>query len=145
MRYSYLTGLPLWLLSTTLSAASVTLQVTGVMPDEKGTLMVGVYDREATFLKNDGRVAEAKSPTASAQDGVLVVKIDKLTLNKEYAIAVFHDANNNGLLDKDWLGMPKEGYGFSNNTQGTIGPLDFKSAAVKLIQENQSISVKLSY
>lgn len=32
-----------------------------------------------------------------------------------YAIFVFHDTNNNGLMDTNWLGIPKEGYGASKN------------------------------
>jgi uncharacterized protein (DUF2141 family) len=32
-----------------------------------------------------------------------------------YAISVFHDSNNNNKLDKNFLGIPKEGYGASKN------------------------------
>src|SRR5215217_6567284 len=32
-----------------------------------------------------------------------------------YAIFVFHDSNNNGIMDKNWMGIPKEGYGASQN------------------------------
>ncbi len=35
-----------------------------------------------------------------------------------YALAVIHDENMNGKLDANWLGVPKEGYGFSNDAKG---------------------------
>lgn len=34
-----------------------------------------------------------------------------------YALVVLHDENMNGKLDTNWLGIPKEGYGFSNNAK----------------------------
>lgn len=73
------------------------------------------------------------------------MKIDQLTLNKESAIAAFHDAKNNGPLDQNWFGLPTEGYGFSNDARGTVGLPDFNKATVRLTQENQNIRFKLSY
>ena len=46
-----------------------------------------------------------------------------------YAIAVFHDENNNNKMDKNFLGIPKEGYGASKNK------LPFASAPT--FKENQ--------
>ena len=39
-----------------------------------------------------------------------------------YTLAVFHDVNGNGKLDKNYLGIPTEPYGFSNNARGMFGP-----------------------
>jgi len=39
-----------------------------------------------------------------------------------YAVALFHDENDNGHLDKTLLGLPDEGYGFSNNPHLILGP-----------------------
>ena len=39
-----------------------------------------------------------------------------------YGIAVFHDENKNGKMDKNFLGIPQEAYGFSNNMRVTFGP-----------------------
>jgi uncharacterized protein (DUF2141 family) len=43
-----------------------------------------------------------------------------------YAFKYFHDENNNNKIDANWLGIPKEGYGFSNNAKGTFGPPSFE-------------------
>jgi uncharacterized protein (DUF2141 family) len=43
-----------------------------------------------------------------------------------YAIRYFHDENSNKELDTKFLGIPKEGIGFSNDAYGKFGPKDFK-------------------
>ncbi len=43
-----------------------------------------------------------------------------------YAIRYFHDENNNGELDTNFIGIPKEGFGFSNDAFGKFGPKKFK-------------------
>ncbi len=46
-----------------------------------------------------------------------------------YAVAVFHDENANGKLDKNFLGIPREGYGASNNVRPKMSAPAFKDAA----------------
>ena len=65
--------------------------------------------------------------------------------NGDYAIAVFHDSNNNSKLDKNFIGIPKEGYGFSKNANmGTFGPPNFDQAKFKL-DEIYPAKIKLRY
>jgi uncharacterized protein (DUF2141 family) len=45
------------------------------------------------------------------------------------AIAFIHDENGNGELDKNFFGIPQEGYGFSNDARGKMGPPAFDKAA----------------
>jgi uncharacterized protein (DUF2141 family) len=40
----------------------------------------------------------------------------------DYAVSVFHDQNSNGKLDRNFMGMPKEGVGASNDAAGHFGP-----------------------
>ena len=49
-----------------------------------------------------------------------------------FAVAVFHDENDNDELDANFLGVPTEGYGFSRNARGTFGPPSFSEAAVEI-------------
>jgi uncharacterized protein (DUF2141 family) len=46
-----------------------------------------------------------------------------------YSGGAFHDANDNGKLDTNWIGIPKEGVASSNNAKGRMGPPKFKDAA----------------
>jgi uncharacterized protein (DUF2141 family) len=50
----------------------------------------------------------------------------------EYAAVAFQDVNGNGILDKNFLGIPKEPFGFSNGARGSAGPPKFSAAAVTL-------------
>jgi uncharacterized protein (DUF2141 family) len=49
-----------------------------------------------------------------------------------YAVAAYVDSNRNGRLDKNFLGMPKEIFGFSNNVRGMFGPPDFDAAVFEI-------------
>ncbi|MFO0578336.1 MAG: DUF2141 domain-containing protein [Polyangia bacterium] len=46
-----------------------------------------------------------------------------------YSGGAFHDANDNGKLDTNWIGIPKEGVASSNNAKGRMGPPKFKDAS----------------
>ena len=46
-----------------------------------------------------------------------------------YALAVIHDENSNGKLDTNWLGIPTEGYGFSNDAKALLGAPSFAAAS----------------
>ena len=61
----------------------------------------------------------------------------------EYALTVLHDENGNGKLDTNLLGMPKEGYGVSNNAFRRFGPPRFREA--KITVNGEPISVPLYY
>ena len=62
-----------------------------------------------------------------------------------YAVSIFHDANDNKKLDKNWLGIPKEGIGASNNAKETFGSPKFNDAKFILNKPDQSITISLSY
>jgi uncharacterized protein (DUF2141 family) len=49
-----------------------------------------------------------------------------------YAVAAFHDENDNGKLDTNFLGIPKEGVGVSNNAKGVLGPPKWEQARFDL-------------
>jgi uncharacterized protein (DUF2141 family) len=49
-----------------------------------------------------------------------------------YAIGLLHDENDNGKMDTNFVGLPKEGYGASNDAKATFGPPKFKDAKVEL-------------
>lgn len=49
-----------------------------------------------------------------------------------YAVALFHDKNSNEKLDTNFIGIPKEGFGFSNNPRVLTGPPSFNKASFEL-------------
>ena len=62
-----------------------------------------------------------------------------------YAVAVFHDENNDRNLNTNFLGIPKEGVAISNNAKGFMGPPHFSDAKFQFSQNQQVIAVKLVY
>ena len=71
------------------------------------------------------------------------INFDNLT-SGSYAVSVIHDENANNTLDTNWIGIPKEGYGFSGNKMGLAGPPSFNDAEVTL-QTSQRVVIKMRY
>lgn len=79
-----------------------------------GTIWIGVYRSEADFLdRKHARILSV--PVRHKQS--LRTRISNLQIGQEYAIALFHDRNNNGELDRNFLGLPTEPFAFSGKLQ----------------------------
>jgi uncharacterized protein (DUF2141 family) len=89
-----------------------------------GQVLVALYDNTDAFLKRPVRVA--KTPATMA--GTTLVFRDLAP--GEYGFSIFHDANDNGRMDRNLLGIPTEPIAFSHDAQGRMGPPAFD--AVKL-------------
>ena len=62
-----------------------------------------------------------------------------------YALAVIHDENMNGELDTGWLGIPTEGYGFSNDAKALLGAPSFSAASFSYDGRNVELTINLHY
>lgn len=64
----------------------------------------------------------------------------------KYAIAILHDENDDQKMNKNFFGIPKEGYGFSNNVMGTFGPPSFSKASFSFTGISETkISIEVRY
>lgn len=61
----------------------------------------------------------------------------------DHAIKAFHDVNDNGKLDTNWMGIPTEPYGFSNNAMGTFGPPSFQQASFGVKQGANTVRFRM--
>lgn len=117
-------------------AADLSVEVSNIS-ELTGTLFWSVFDSEESYESN-------QDPVASGRNKVLADTL-KVTLHDmpagSYAIRLFHDANDNGELDTNLLGLPQEGYGFSNNA-GQFGPASFGDAEVEVSQD-VNVSIRL--
>ena len=106
----------------------------------KGTIRVGLFDKEDTFLK---KAAEGKVVKASVSEVVVIFENVK---PGEYALSVIHDENENGQLDSNVIGMPTEGFAFGNNAMGMFGPPSFEKAKLNL-EANKAVvqTITLKY
>ncbi|MEM8907174.1 MAG: DUF2141 domain-containing protein, partial [Bacteroidota bacterium] len=76
------------------------------------------------------------------EKGDLVLMLENLPFGT-YAISVYHDEDADGDLDTNFLGIPKEPYGFSNNAKGLFGPPKYKSASFEFLEDEQLIEIKV--
>lgn len=115
---------------------SITVNISNI-DNIKGTLIIGLYDSEANFMKKRvmGKLEKVKSNIASVT--FRNVKVGN------YAISLFHDENNNKKLDTYLFGIPKEDYGCSNNARGIMGPPKWKDAVFIVNEENVTQNIKL--
>ena len=60
-----------------------------------------------------------------------------------YAVTVYHDKNNNQEFDKNWLGMPREAWGVSNNARPRLRAPRFEEASFELTAGAQSIDISI--
>ena len=134
--------LPLLLLpSFAAAAAELAVTIDGGRSGD-GQFRVALFENASGFPS--GPEAPAKSQSVTAQEGAIGIDIADLNPGI-YAVAVYHDENGNGELDKNLLGIPTEGYGFSNNARGLMGPPSFEDAAITLEGASQSIAISLVY
>ena len=62
-----------------------------------------------------------------------------------YAVSVYHDENSNGKLDTNFLGMPREGVGASNDATGHRGPPKFDAAAFQFAGGTLNLKITVKY
>ncbi|HWQ25270.1 MAG TPA: DUF2141 domain-containing protein [Chlorobaculum sp.] len=62
-----------------------------------------------------------------------------------YAVSVLHDENSNGKMDKTFIGVPKEGFGTSNNPKVRMGPPSFSESSFELDTGNVTLNISLNY
>jgi len=92
-----------------LASTRIILDVYGFSP-LSGDLGVAIYENSSTF--NSSTVYRDTFVAVTSIDMILI--FDRVDVGT-YAISLFHDENSNGEMDKNILGLPLEGFGFSNN------------------------------
>ncbi len=73
-----------------------------------------------------------------------VLRFDNLPMGR-YAVAVIHDENSNKKLDRNFLRVPKEGFGFANNPHVGLSAPPFESAAINVTCPQTVIEIHLIY
>ena len=97
-------------------ADSLTITLTNVHKSE-GTVMIQVMASEEEF---NGGAAAIASVMQRAAEGAMSYQIDVPA--GTYGVRIMHDVNGNGELDANFVGIPSEPWGFSNNAAGNFGP-----------------------
>lgn len=116
-------------------AATVEVRVSNVTGG-KGTVNVAVCDRER-FLKQC-----AYSASVPARAGETVVSLKDIPAGT-WAVLAYQDENENKQLDRNFIGIPKENYGFSRDAAGRFGPPGFDDAAIEVREGTTLAPIRL--
>ena len=118
------------------SAADIEVTLKGYT--ETGGLQVALYDSEAGY-KTEKMFGGVQMKAHTKPMRVVFADVPPGT----YAIAAFHDKNENEELDANMLGVPTEAYGFSNNARGTFGLPSFEDVSFAVDGAPLKLAVEL--
>ena len=104
--------------------------------NNEGKIFLALYNSETNFLEKSYKGTKSEIINNSC-----TITFEDIP-SGPYAISVFHDENNNGEMDSNFMGIPKEDYGCSNDATGFMGPPKWKNAKFEL-KENKSITITL--
>ncbi|MGK7389001.1 MAG: DUF2141 domain-containing protein [Candidatus Cyclobacteriaceae bacterium M2_1C_046] len=106
------------------------IKVTGIKKND-GAIAIALFNDPETFLKEsyDNYYYEIEGST-------MTIEIPDLPPGR-YAVSLFHDINSNKKMDKNFIGIPKEPFGFGNNAMGMFGPPGFNDSSIG-IKPNQT-------
>ena len=122
------------------SPSNVLIEVSG-FKNTRGTLNCRLFTKAADFPDGEG-IVTLRVPITGSNTSCSFSNVEPGT----YAIAVVHDENGNGKLDKNFVGVPSEGYGVSNNkTYALSAPKWDESTFTLGTTESRALLVKLRY
>ena len=122
-------------------ASSLTVKVVG-FKNYNGSAQVALWDTPSGFPDDYNTAYLTKTTKATKNYSVTFENLKP----GSYAVAMYHDKNNNLQMDTNFFGIPKEGFGFSNNPTIFTGPPSFTKVKF-IVKENQnkSITIKLKH
>ena len=116
------------------SNVSFSLEITGIKINE-GSIHVKIYSNESDYKKDIPYASfTLKSVAQSIMHSFEILK-------GEYLIAIFQDTNNNGILDTNLFGFPKEPVGLSNYTGGIPGGFNKQKILISNASNKVTINV----
>src|SRR5579871_2031373 len=118
----------------------IKVNIKGVRSD-KGTMYLSLYNSEKGYPKNAS--AAYRLSSGDIRNGACSILLAAVPRGV-YAIACFHDENKNGKLDTNFLGIPTEGTGASNDAKGSFGPPKFRDAKFQLVSDT-TLSITIRY
>jgi uncharacterized protein (DUF2141 family) len=120
-----------------LSKSNLIVEVKSI-PNSRGNIFIGLFRPKDEFPVFGKQYIGKIIPVSGRK---LSYSFNELAEGK-YAVAVFHDENKNGKLDKNYLGIPVEAYGFSNNARRTFSAPSFEEAEIN-VKSDVIISISL--
>jgi uncharacterized protein (DUF2141 family) len=121
--------------------STLTIKVEGLR-NQKGQLCVSLFGDSHGFPTKSHLAIETKSVEITGIPSQVI--FDNLEPGN-YAVAILHDENGDGQLNCNFLGIPTEGFGFSQNPTIRVGAPKFAESTFIVASPKTNIQVKLNY
>ena len=118
------------------NTGNLTIVVTGFENDD-GEVLIAVSNSRENYESDDSAFVGVKVKIENRKAEHI---FEDLPFG-QYAIKLFHDENMDGELNSNFLGIPTEDYGFSNNARGTFGPADYDDAKFSFDRNKLTIEI----
>lgn len=122
-------------------SGNLTVEINGFR-NREGQACVSLFASSQGFPNNRKNVVQRQCNKITSIP--LTVNFTNLKAGN-YAVAIIHDTNGDGTLNRNDIGMPIEGYGFSRNPEIRTAAPKFNDAAVLIAGPNTSVQVQLVY
>lgn len=106
----------------------------------KGDVRIGVFNTDTKFLKEGHTFRNYKIAVENNPETIVIDDLPK----GEYAFILYHDKNGDGKMNRNFLGIPKEAFGFSNNVRPKLSKPTFEECKFSL-KEDLALTVKLGF
>ncbi|MDW8295973.1 MAG: DUF2141 domain-containing protein [Raineya sp.] len=130
----------LWLLPQ--GTGKLKIEIVGIR-NQKGKILVNLFDKAKGFPTNF-QLAYRKAELEIPETGKVYVEFSDLPYG-DYAVSVLHDENDNKKMDYTLIGLPKEGYCFSNNYRPKIKNPSFRQAGFFLERPLKTLQLHMIY
>lgn len=115
----------------------LTVHILGLLP--QGKIRLALFQQAEGFPDKD----HAMRLVSADAVGLTAEVVFQDLASGVYALAVFHDLDDDGVLDKNPFGLPTEPYGFSNEARGKFGPPSYADASFEFSGEATEVRVTL--
>lgn len=108
-------------------------------PNDDGNCRFALDNSKSVYEREDSVWIGKVLPIVNKQ---VIVVIDSLSYG-EYAVRVFHDENENEIIDTNFLGIPTEDYGYSNDASDWFGPPSWEKAKFSFNKPEMTIEIQV--
>jgi uncharacterized protein (DUF2141 family) len=119
----------------------ITVVVNG-FKNADGNCIINLYNKSEGF-PNSSKLAY-KSTAVKIKNNSAQIVFDNIE-SGTYAVSVLHDANADGVMNKNFLGIPKEGYGASNNIISSLSSPRFEDSKFEINTQDKTITINVKY
>jgi uncharacterized protein (DUF2141 family) len=120
----------------------ISINITNIK-NTKGQINANLFKNAKGFPGNY-KEAYKTIRTGNFNTGNIIIEFKDIEYG-EYAVALIHDEDLNNELKTGLFGIPREGYGFSNNVKGISGPPMYNEAVIHLEKARLEISIQVNY